>query len=202
MVCLTRIQQVERSWDRPDAPASLKEDQAYLAEARRQVISPQWEPIKVQRAAWQERLKSGDRVFIRGIGRPVEVIAPPDEQGQVEVLLGTMRSKIPIYQLERPAAGHPAAAQHGVYLHRTSPGGAYTDIDLRGLRVDAAIIRVDTALNDAALDGAPSVRIIHGKGTGALRQAVREHLDGHPLVASIESGEGAGGDGVTNVDIK
>ena len=199
---LTRLQQVERSFNQPGAPVSRKEDQTYLAEARRQVISPQWEPIKVQRSAWQERLKRGDRVFIRGIGRPVEVIDPPDEQGQVEVLLGTMRSKIPVYQLERPAAGHPAAAQHGVYFHRSSPRGSYTDIDLRGLRVDAAINRVDTALNDAALDGAPSVRIIHGKGTGALRQAVREHLDGHPLVSSIGSGEGAGGDGATNVELK
>ena len=199
---LTRMQQVERSLDRQDAPVSRKEDQAYLAEARRQVISPQWEPITVRHAAWQESLKSGDRVFIRGIGHPVEVIAPPDEQGHVEVLLGTMRSKIPVYQLERPAGGHPAAAQHGVYFQRSGPRRASAEIDLRGLRVDAAIDRVDTALNDAALDGAASVRIIHGKGTGALRHAVREHLDGHPLVASIGSGEGAGGDGVTNVDLK
>ena len=199
---LNRLQQVERSLDRPEAAVSRKEDQIYLAETRRQVISPQWEPIKVRRASWQESLKSGDRVFIRGIGRPVEVITPVDEQGQVEVLLGTMRSKIPVYQLERPAAGHQAAAQHGVYFHRSSPRETSTEIDLRGLRVEAAIIRVDTALNDAALDGANSVQIIHGKGTGALRQAVREHLDRHPLVASIASGEGAGGDGVTNVDLK
>ena len=199
---LTRLQQVERSWDRPDVPVSREEDQAYLAEARRQVISPQWEPIKVRRAAWQESLKSGDRVFIRGIGHPVEVISQPDDQGRVEVLLGTMRSKIPVYQLERPAAGHPAAAQHGVYFQRSGPRLASTEVDLRGLRVEAAIIRVDMALNDAALDGAASLRIIHGRGTGALRQAVREHLGGHPLVGSIGSGEGAGGDGVTNVDLK
>ncbi len=203
---LTRLQQVERSLDRPEVPVNRrmdrKEDQVYLTEARRQVISPQWEPIKVRRAPWQESLQSGDRVFIRGIGRPVEVITPPDEQGQVEVLLGAMRSKIPIYQLQRPAAGHPAAAQHGVYFHRSGPRGVSTDVDLRGLRVDAAIIRVDTVLNDAALDGAVSIRIIHGKGTGALRQAVREHLEAHPLVASIAPGEGTGGDGVTNVDLK
>jgi DNA mismatch repair protein MutS2 len=46
------------------------------------------------------------------------------------------------------------------------------------------------------------VRIIHGRGTGALRQAIREHLAGHPLVASAASGEGPGGEGVTVVEIK
>jgi DNA mismatch repair protein MutS2 len=46
------------------------------------------------------------------------------------------------------------------------------------------------------------VRIIHGKGTGALRRAVRELLDGHPLVESAASGEGPGGDGVTVVELK
>ena len=51
------------------------------------------------------------------------------------------------------------------------------ELDLRGLRVDEALSRVDEALNDAALDGAGTVRLIHGKGTGALRRAIREYLD-------------------------
>ncbi len=206
---LTKLRQAERSLEqpgtptsRPDAPTSGKEDQAELAEARRQIASPSWEPIKVRRAPWHEGLKSGDRVFVRGIGRPVEVITPSDEQGQVEVLLGTMRSKIPVYQLERPAASHPSAAQHNVYFRRSTPRRASDEIDLRGLRVEAATIRIDTALNDAALDGIASVRIIHGKGTGVLRRAVREYLEGHPLAGSIGSGEGAGGDGVTIVNLK
>ena len=213
---LTKLRQAERSLEQPGTPAnrpgtptsrpdtltSRKEEQAELAEARRQIASPNWEPIKVRRAPWHEGLKSGDRVFVRGIGRPVEVITPSDEQGQVEVLLGTMRSKIPVYQLERPAAAHPSAAQHNVYFHRSTPRRASDEIDLRGLRVEAAIIRIDTALNDAALDGAGSVRIIHGKGTGVLRRAVREYLEGHSLAVSIGSGEGAGGDGVTIVNLK
>ena len=199
---LARFQQMEKAWDRPESPPSRKEDRAYLEEARREVVSPQWEPIEVQRPAWQERIKKGDRVFIRGIGRPVEVITPPDQQGQVEVLLGTMRSTVPVYDLERPAAGHPAAAQHGVHFQRSGPRERSTEIDLRGLRVEDAVIRIDAALDNAVLDGASSLRIIHGKGTGALRQALREHLEGHPLVASIGPGEGPGGDGVTDVGLK
>ncbi len=147
-------------------------------------------------------MKEGDRVYIRGIAQPVEVIAAADNQDRVEVLLGTMRAKIPVYQLERQAEGHPAAASQGVYLNRAPRKAPNADLDLRGLRVDEALSRVDEALNDAALDGAGSVRIIHGKGTGALRQAIREYLGGHPLVISAENGDGPGGDGITVAELE
>ena len=167
-----------------------------------------WQPIEIKRTPWQERLKSGDRVYVRGISQPVEVITPPDpsaSSGQaqrVEVLLGTMRAKIPVYQLQRLAEGDPVAARQGVHLDRaqTRPPAARRpdpEMDLRGLRVDEAVDRVETALNDAALDGVGMVRIIHGKGTGALRRAIREYLSNHPLVEEAAEGEGPGGDGVT-----
>ena len=189
--------------------ASRQEIQAHQTEVRevqRQLDSAAWSPIEVKRAQWQANLKEGDRVYIRGIAQPVEVISPADSQDRVEVLLGTMRAKIPVYQLERQAEGRPAAASKGVYLDRAhrkgSSKGPSADLDLRGLRVDEALSRVDEALNDAALDGAGSVRIIHGKGTGALRQAIREYLGGHPLVTSAQNGEGPGGDGVTVAELQ
>ena len=124
------------------------------------------------------------------------------QQNGVEVLLGAMRTTVPVYELERPAAGHPAAAQHGVHFQRSGPRSTSTEIDLRGLRVEEAVIRIDAALDAAVLDGAASLRIIHGRGTGALRQAVREHLEGHPQAASVSPGEGPGGDGVTDVGLR
>ena len=57
-------------------------------------------------------------------------------------------------------------------------------------------------LNDAALDGISPLRIIHGRGTGALRMALREFLSSHSLVVSAVSGEGPGGDGVTVVELR
>jgi DNA mismatch repair protein MutS2 len=72
------------------------------------------------------------------------------------------------------------------------------ELDLRGQRVEEALPQVDKYLDDAFLAGMPFVRIIHGKGTGALRQAVRQQLSNHPLVRSYRSGEdGEGGTGVT-----
>ena len=87
------------------AADALQERQAALTEARREISAAHWQPIAVQRTPWPEKLQSGDRVYIRGIPRPVEVITPLDADEQIEVLLGTMRAKIPVYQLERPAAG-------------------------------------------------------------------------------------------------
>ena len=112
-----------------------QEIQAHRAEVRevqRQLDSPAWAPIEVQRVPWQSSLKEGDRVYIRGIAQPAEVISPADSHDRVEVLLGTMRAKIPVYQLERQAEGHTAAAAQGVYLdvpavrsqHRVGPAGS------------------------------------------------------------------------------
>ena len=203
---LTRLQRAERALERSGDSGDAAEERAQLREQlvqdRRQIDSPRWEPIEVRRSTWQERLKSGDRIFIRGIDRPVEVITPPDDVGQVEVLLGTMRAKLPLYQLDRPAPGHAPAAQQGVFFSRPPRRNLSTEIDLRGQRVDEAVRIVEGWLNDVALDGVSPVRIIHGKGTGALRQALREYLERHPLVLSATPGEGPGGDGVTVLELK
>lgn len=211
---LDRLARAERTLENAELRASAEsrrnteprqEIQAHRAEVRdvqRQLDSPAWAPIEVQRVPWQKGLKEGDRVYVRGIVQPVEVISPADGHDRVEVLLGTMRAKIPVYQLERQAEGHPAAAAQRVYLERAPRKGPSTELDLRGLRVDEALSRVDGALNDAALDGAGAVRLIHGKGTGALRRAIREYLGGHPLVMSAQDGEGPGGDGVTVAELE
>ena len=191
----------------------LRVNQQAMREVQRELDAPDWQPIEIKRTPWQERLKSGDRVYVRGISQPVEVITPPDPSGsaaqaqRVEVLLGTMRAKIPVYQLQRLAEGHPTAARQGVYLDRAAtrtpaPRRPDPEMDLRGLRVDEAVARVDTALNDAALDGVSLLRIIHGKGTGALRRAIREYLADHPLVEAASEGEGPGGEGVTVAQLR
>ena len=191
----------------------LRESQRDLREVQRELDAVNWQPIEVKRTPWQERLKSGDRVYVRGISQPVEVITPPDLSGssaqaqRVEVLLGTMRAKIPVYQLQSLVEGHPTAARQGVYLDRAAtrtpaPRRPDPEMDLRGLRVDEAVARVDTALNDAALDGVSLLRIIHGKGTGALRRAIREYLADHPLVETAGDGEGPGGEGVTVAQLR
>lgn len=77
-----------------------------------------------------------------------------------------------------------------------------SELRLRRLTVDEALFKLDEYLNDAFMAGLPSVRIIHGKGTGTLRQAVCEELARNPLVKSFRLGElGEGGAGVTVAEL-
>jgi DNA mismatch repair protein MutS2 len=83
---------------------------------------------------------------------------------------------------------------------KPSPG---LELDLRGKLVEDGLIELERYIDSAALAGLPWVRIIHGKGSGRMRTAVREALHGHPQVASIETpAENEGGEGVTIVRLE
>jgi len=76
------------------------------------------------------------------------------------------------------------------------------ELHLRQLTIDEALFRLDRYLNDAFMAGLATVSIVHGKGTGTLRRAVREQLASHPLVRSYRpAGYGEGGEGVTIVEL-
>jgi DNA mismatch repair protein MutS2 len=81
-------------------------------------------------------------------------------------------------------------------------GNTVNEVHLRHLTVDEALLKLDEYLNDAFMSGLYQVRVIHGKGTGTLRQVVRELLAKHPLVKSYRPGAyGEGGAGVTIVEL-
>ena len=85
-------------------------------------------------------------------------------------------------------------------MHNNKP--LTSEITLRRLTVDEALLKLDKYLNDALLAGLYQVRVIHGKGTGTVRHAARKHLSRHPLVKSYHNAtSGEGGDGVTIVDL-
>ena len=86
--------------------------------------------------------------------------------------------------------------------HRTSAIPVTNELHLRRLTVDEALCRLDQYLDNAFMAGLCQVRVIHGKGTGTLRQVVREQLSKHPLVKSYRPGDyGEGGIGVTIVEL-
>ncbi len=210
-----RIRQAERSLrrqqDRPTAAdrassagSELRTERERLIEAQREVISPDWAPIPVEQAPWYHDLRPGDRVYIRGVSRPVEVVTPPNDQQEIEVVIGSMRARLPVYQLDRAADRvHPVAEQAGVVYRRPESKRTLSpEVNLHGYRVDEALNVIDSLLDDAALEGMASLKIVHGKGTGALRRAIREYLAGHPLVAATEPGEGGSAAGVTVVQLR
>ena len=140
----------------------------------------------------------GDLVYVHGVPQPGEVVAGPDERGEVEVLFGLLRTRVKPEQVERvqrPAApARPASG--GVVLPPAPQVGM--EIEVRGQRAEEALPRVESFLDDAYRSGLPFVRIIHGKGTGTLRRVVRDALARHPLVRSYETAaREEGGEGVT-----
>jgi len=141
-------------------------------------------------------LLPGDRVWVASLQATGEVVGLSGSD--VEVKIGGFRVRLAQNRVElRERAQRPAVQiqASGAQPRPSSPG---IELDLRGLIVEDMLIELERYLDNAYLAGLPFVRIIHGKGTGALRQAVREELRGHPLVAEFRAGESnEGGEGVT-----
>jgi DNA mismatch repair protein MutS2 len=143
----------------------------------------------------------GDKVFIPQFNTVGEVVGMQNKQ--VEVQLGSFRSTVPVASVvlrEKATVREPETTYGNVRIPTVeSPG---MELDLRGQIAAEALLRLDQYLDQAFLARLPWVRIIHGKGSGTLRQAVRQELSDHPMVSSYRSGdENEGGEGVTVVKL-
>jgi DNA mismatch repair protein MutS2 len=143
----------------------------------------------------------GETVRMKGLGVSGKITGREDDQ--YEIQLGALRIRADrgdftvSAEPSSPAPIPPAAesARPPVMPSRSSPG---LELDLRGKIVEDGLIELERYIDSAALAGLPWVRIIHGKGSGRLRSAVREALRNLPQVASIDTAaENEGGDGVT-----
>ncbi|MBC7106546.1 MAG: Smr/MutS family protein, partial [Firmicutes bacterium] len=150
-------------------------------------------------AAPLEEVAPGDRVYIPRYGREGEVLKVAGSQ--VQVLVGVLRVDLPLEELRRVApAAQEADRGHVRLVSRPREVGA--EVNLRGLPVDEALYRLEKYLDEACMAGLPRVHIIHGKGTGAVRQAVHRYLSAHPRVKNFRlGGHGEGGLGVTVVEL-
>jgi DNA mismatch repair protein MutS2 len=158
-----------------------------------------------------ERLATGQRILVRGFKQPVIFRRHFGRTAEVEA--GALRMKVPLADVigieedaqsgqTRTALG--AAERRGITVHaRAGEGAAAEEINVIGCTVEEAAARVDKFLDEAALAGKPSVRIIHGYGTGALRRGLAEFLASHPLVERIHAeAEDRGGNAITVVELQ
>lgn len=150
-------------------------------------------------------LKVGDKVLVRKLG--AEGVVSSVDGEDLELQIGALRVRAKSYEVERkvqapeerPVAPQPAPVPSGTTALPgiNSPG---LELDLRGQRVDDALDRAERYLEQGFTSGIPWGRIIHGRGTGAVRQAVRDLLNHSPYVNRWENGgEKEGGDGVSVV---
>ncbi|MDE2670613.1 MAG: endonuclease MutS2 [Chloroflexota bacterium] len=146
--------------------------------------------------AWLDPVSPGDVVRVRDIPQQGEAVTGVGADGRVEVRFGSMRMKVSVDRIERTEPKLTPPARTTVDLPPASAVAA--ELDLRGQRAEEAVLNFEGHLDDAFRAGLPSIRIIHGKGTGALRAAIREALARHPLVRRYETAPPQeGGDGVT-----
>jgi len=150
----------------------------------------------------QRAIRAGDIVRIKPLGVLAEVSAVLGDEADVQA--GRAHMRVKLSELQR-AVGAPAQATIRED-HRTSLSSRERmpmELDLRGLTADEGVTRVRHYLDRAIQAGLPFVRLIHGKGTGALRCAIRDAIKGDPAVQSFEPGlDGEGGDGVTVVKLR
>jgi len=197
------LQKAERLnvFERAQAVEAAKEEVAEAETSVKRVTTR----TQRRRRAPLPQIAAGDQVFLIDVPTPGEAISPPDEQGDLDVKLGSLRARINVQQIERVEKGEGgnedgrAAAPPASRLPMpTIP----PELDLRGLTVDEALLLIDQHLDEAARAGVRELRIIHGKGTGTLRRAVREMLSKHALVQGHAAAQPrGGGDGVTVVEL-
>lgn len=153
-------------------------------------------------------LHLGDGVRVLSLNLKGTVSTLPDSKGFLFVQMGIMRSKIHISDLElmqeEPTVNAPRLQKTNTGKIKMSKSVSVgIEINLLGKTVDEAIAELDKYLDDAYLAHMPSVRIVHGKGTGALRNGVHQYLRRHKYVASYQLAEiGQGDSGVTIVTFK
>jgi DNA mismatch repair protein MutS2 len=150
-------------------------------------------------------VKAGDNVHVRSLGHNGVVVQVLPKQGKVRVRAGSIELDVAWADLSAPLK------KSGDTVYKPVRGDWKVDavedgereLKLIGLRVDEALDLLEPFLNHALLGGMREVRIIHGLGTGRLRNAVREHLARHPLVEGFRAGEPhEGRDGATVVTLR
>lgn len=198
------IRQVRKKIRDTGSVNALKQVSQEVERIEAQQVPPEEPPKEKARSIRKARatLAEGDTVLVKTLGTQGQII----ELGKADALvaLGNMTMRVDVRHLvlketveeTRQAEVETVSSSHQV----AAPG---MNLDLRGKRVEEGLEILERQLDAAALNHLPWLTIIHGKGTGKLRQAVRKLLKEHPNVASWEEGrDGEGGDGVTVAKFK
>jgi DNA mismatch repair protein MutS2 len=183
--------------------ADIKEHELIDAKRRLEAAVPEIKKSSnlVSKKAKKHTLSPGDEVKVLTFdqkGTLLEKVTGNEWQVQIGILKMKVKEKdLEFISTPKPVETRPMAIVRG------READVKLELDLRGERYEAALLRVEKYIDDALLSNYPRVSIIHGKGTGALRQGVQEYLRNHRSVKKIRFGEaGEGGSGVTVVEFK
>jgi DNA mismatch repair protein MutS2 len=189
------------------SPQSIQRARQTLVKARKEIAAAIEPPSHDEgRKPAPGELKAGDEVYIGSLRSRGTLIGLPDAKDVVQVRIGSARLNLPLSEIrlmpDSPCS-HIKETSNITKLRYVKKSNILSTLNLQGNRTDEALDKTDKYLDDAALAGLESVFIVHGKGTGALRDAVAELLSDHPHVAGFRSGKrNEGGLGVTVVELR
>ena len=190
--------------EEPPAPRVLEESRTEVADVQRMLRSKVW-GREAKPAGRKSVIAVGDMVEIGSMGFSGKVLSDPDDDQKVEVLVGSARIKMEISRIRKAGRAGPGEVKIETSI-KLAPGRsgapANAELDLRGLRLHEALERLDDYLDAALAQGMTAARIIHGKGTGALRQGVWRHLANHGAIDEFDfAPRDRGGDGATEITL-
>jgi len=200
----------QASVERAEAARAVLAAQAEAARVRAEALSR--ESARNALAPAPDTLRVGDVVHHLGLRRDVTVLELAGNE--VLVSAGALKMRVPRAELagardEKPPSRFPSGDRGRTSLARASDAAPRAleapalRVDVRGLRAEEAVREVEAFLDQAFRNGDPGVLVLHGHGTGALKQAVREYLEESPYVRMYRPGEShEGGDGVTVVGLR
>ena len=152
------------------------------------------------------KVNAGDKVRIKQLNKFVEVISvKPRGKKPIQILMGTMRMHVDYHEIDsvHPKQKNANLSTSVLDIQYSKANTVSGELDIHGLRAAEAADEVRKYLDNAVLAGLPSVRILHGRGTGALRQIVHEALQEYPYIANYQYAPfDEGGEGVTVATFK
>jgi len=191
-----------RRLGKAEAEEAVKQAREQIAGKQQELAAQRTKPAAKTGPAG---LRRGEQVRIRSLRQLGYVLEPPGSSGEVLVQAGIMKITVPVHDLER------VEQESAKVIRRATTAGSgrlsksstiSSELDIRGKTVEEGLEAVDKYLDDAVLSSLARVRIIHGKGTGALRAAVQDYLKSHPLVKHVHDGApNEGGSGVSIVEL-
>jgi DNA mismatch repair protein MutS2 len=199
---IKNIRELERMGYSSDSRQKLEEERRKLKN-RLENMEQKTDRIKEKDGEELKNVKEGQEVFLPSLNQKVIVISKPDSKGEVQVQAGIMKISAKLKDL-RASTGISKEEKKKVKREaRLNLKAVSTSVDLRGMDSMEAMYTVDKYLDDAYMAGLNEVTVIHGKGTGILRNAINDMLKRHGHVRTYRLGEyGEGGTGVTVVELK
>ena len=172
-----------------------------------QALAKEFEQVDVKyEELTPDDIQIGAKAIIRGLDQDVVIESLPDKNGNLQVLVGQLKSTINVKKLAKNLKRQKDIIKKKIIISSSKVSIQRTNmspkIDLRGYRVDDALTELDLFLDKACMVNLPYVEIVHGHGTGQLRTAIRDYLNDSPYVAKFRQGDDTeGGNGVTIVDL-